>query len=120
MGVRHRAWPLHGVQFHPESFLTLEGPKLLANFVRMGAKHGAWCVGCCWALLASLFALGVMSVAWMAVVAGLIAVERTLPWRRAATWGTAVLLLTLGVLLLAAPEVIPGLTVPASGQMNGM
>jgi anthranilate synthase/aminodeoxychorismate synthase-like glutamine amidotransferase len=36
MGVRHRSWPLHGVQFHPESFLTAEGPKLLANFVRMG------------------------------------------------------------------------------------
>jgi anthranilate synthase/aminodeoxychorismate synthase-like glutamine amidotransferase len=35
MGVRHRAWPLHGVQFHPESFLTLEGPKLLKNFVTM-------------------------------------------------------------------------------------
>jgi len=37
MGVRHRAWPLHGVQFHPESFLTAEGPKLLENFVRMKA-----------------------------------------------------------------------------------
>src|SRR5262245_41944620 len=35
MGVRHRAWPLHGVQFHPESFLTLEGPKLLKNFVEL-------------------------------------------------------------------------------------
>jgi anthranilate synthase/aminodeoxychorismate synthase-like glutamine amidotransferase len=33
MGVRHRCWPLHGVQFHPESFLTLEGPKLLRNFL---------------------------------------------------------------------------------------
>jgi predicted metal-binding membrane protein len=88
--------------------------------LRMGAKHGAWCVGCCWALMASLFALGVMSVAWMAFVAGLIAVEKTLPWRRVATCGTAVLLLTLGVLLLAAPDVIPALTVPASGQMNGM
>ena len=33
MGVRHRTWPLHGVQFHPESFLTLEGPKLLKNFL---------------------------------------------------------------------------------------
>jgi anthranilate synthase component II len=35
MGVRHRSWPLHGVQFHPESFLTLEGPKLLQNFVNL-------------------------------------------------------------------------------------
>lgn len=35
MGVRHRTWPLHGVQFHPESFLTVEGPRLLKNFVEM-------------------------------------------------------------------------------------
>ena len=45
-------------------------------------RHGAWCVGCCWALMASLFALGVMSIVWMAFVAGLIAVEKTVPWRR--------------------------------------
>lgn len=35
MGVRHKTWPLFGVQFHPESFLTLEGPKLLSNFLNM-------------------------------------------------------------------------------------
>src|SRR4051812_27577926 len=35
MGVRHRSWPLHGVQFHPESFLTIEGPRLLRNFVEI-------------------------------------------------------------------------------------
>ena len=35
MGVRHRNWPLECVQFHPESFLTIEGPKLLKNFVDM-------------------------------------------------------------------------------------
>jgi anthranilate synthase/aminodeoxychorismate synthase-like glutamine amidotransferase len=34
MGVRHRSWPLEGVQYHPESFLTEQGEKLLANFLR--------------------------------------------------------------------------------------
>ncbi len=80
--------------------------------VRMGARNGAWCVGCCWALMASLFALGVMSIAWMALVAGLIAVEKTVPWRPVATYGTAAALLTLGVLLLAVPHAIPALTIP--------
>lgn len=37
MGVRHKHWPLHGVQFHPESFLTVEGPKLLKNFLDLAA-----------------------------------------------------------------------------------
>lgn len=81
--------------------------------VRMGAKNGAWCVGCCWALMASLFALGVMSVFWMAVVAGLIAIEKTIPWR-ATSWVTAAVLLALGVLLLASPGALPGLTTPTS------
>jgi predicted metal-binding membrane protein len=90
--------------------------------LQMGVRHGAWCVGCCWALMASLFALGVMSLAWMAVVAALIALEKTLPWERAATWGTAAVLLTLGVLLIAAPDAIPGLTVPdaSGGGMHSM
>jgi predicted metal-binding membrane protein len=94
-----------------------DGP---AGALRMGAKNGAWCVGCCWALMASLFALGVMSVVWMAVVAGVIAVEKTLPWRRVATYGTTALLLALGVLLLVAPTAIPGLTVPATATMTEM
>lgn len=85
----------------------------LGGAVRMGAKNGAWCLGCCWALMASLFALGVMSVSWMAVVAGLIAVEKTLPWPRIVTYGTAAVLLGLGVLVLAAPQALPALTIPA-------
>ena len=88
-----------------------------AGAVRMGAKHGAWCVGCCWALMASLFALGVMSLVWMAFVAALIAFEKTVPWHRGATWGTAAVLLGLGILLLAAPDAIPGLTIPGGGSM---
>jgi predicted metal-binding membrane protein len=91
-----------------------------AGALKMGAKHGAWCVGCCWALMLSLFALGVMSIAWMAFVAGLIAVEKLLPWRRVATYGTATVLLVLGVLLLVAPDAIPALTVPAGEPMMAM
>ena len=52
--------------------------------------------------LAALFALGAMSALWMAVVAGLIALEKTLPWRRTATGFTTTALLVLGVLLLFA------------------
>jgi anthranilate synthase/aminodeoxychorismate synthase-like glutamine amidotransferase len=37
MGVRHKQWPLHGVQFHPESFLTIEGPILLKNFIELAS-----------------------------------------------------------------------------------
>ena len=85
--------------------------------LRMGMKNGAWCVGCCWALMASLFALGIMSLVWMAFVAGLIAVEKVFPWRRMATYSTAALLFALGLLLLVAPEVIPALTIPG-GMMS--
>ena len=91
----------------------------LAAF-EMGARHGAWCIGCCWALMASLFALGIMSLVWMAVVAGLIAFEKLIPYHRVATWGTAAVLLVLGILLLAAPEAVPGLTVPGNGMMPPM
>jgi predicted metal-binding membrane protein len=89
----------------------------LAGAIRMGAKNGAWCLGCCWALMASLFALGLMSVSWMAVVAGLIATEKTLPWRRLATYLTTAVLLMLGILVLAAPHALPALTIPA-GRMS--
>jgi len=88
--------------------------------VRMGAKNGAWCVGCCWALMASLFALGIMSIAWMAFVAGLIALQKTLPWRRVVGYGTAVVLLVLGILVLAAPDALPALTIPSGDMMSSM
>jgi predicted metal-binding membrane protein len=88
--------------------------------LRMGARNGAWCVGCCWALMASFFALGIMSIAWMAVIAGLIAAEKTAPWPRVATYGTAAILVGLGMLLLAAPDAVPGLTIPGTDPMSRM
>jgi predicted metal-binding membrane protein len=105
----------------PLGFLLGSWRSGLSGALGMGVRHGAWCVGCCWALMASLFALGVMSIAWMALVAALIAVEKTLPWRRTATYGTALVLVALGLLLLVAPEAIPGLTIPdESGSMLPM
>ena len=86
----------------------------------MGTRHGAWCIGCCWALMASLFALGVMSIVWMAAVAGFIAFEKLVPSRRAATYATAGILLALGVLMLAAPDTVPALTVPTNDPMPEM
>jgi predicted metal-binding membrane protein len=87
--------------------------------LKMGSRHAAWCLGCCWALMAALFALGVMSLTWMAFVAAMIALEKTLPWRRAATWGTAAVLLALAIAMLVAPHAVPGLVVP-SGSGAGM
>ena len=87
----------------------------LPGALRMGAGHGVWCVGCCWALMASLFALGIMSVTWMAVAGGLIAVEKILPWGRVATYGVAGILLVLGLLMLFDPASVPALTIPAHG-----
>jgi predicted metal-binding membrane protein len=89
-----------------------DGPR---GALELGMRHGAWCVGCCWALMAALFALGVMSLAWMAFVAALIAFEKTFPWAPAVTYGTAALLAVLAVVLVAAPDAIPGLTVPGDG-----
>jgi predicted metal-binding membrane protein len=70
--------------------------------------------------MASLFALGVMSIAWMAFIAALIAAEKVLPWGRSVTYTTAALLLTLGVLVVAAPDAIPGLTTPGHGSPPAM
>jgi hypothetical protein len=54
----------------------------------------------------------------MALIAALIAVEKTLPARRLTTYGTATVLVVLGVLLLTAPDAIPALTVPGSGMTS--
>jgi predicted metal-binding membrane protein len=84
--------------------------------LRMGLAHGGWCVGCCWALMAALFALGVMSIGWMAFIAALIATEKLLPWKALANRGIAVLLLVLGLGVAVTPASVPGLTLPDSPE----
>jgi predicted metal-binding membrane protein len=92
--------------------------------LRMGLEHGRLCVASSWALMAALFALGVMSVGWMVLVAALVAIEKLLPWRTVATRGIAILLVVLGLALAFAPADVPGLTVPGSSHaapaMEGM
>lgn len=82
-----------------------------------GARVGGICLGCCAALMAALFALGVMSLTWMALVGVLVAVQKLTPWRRFAVATTVVVLLALGIAVLADPGATPGLTVPGHGAM---
>lgn len=71
--------------------------------LRMGVEHGAWCVGCCWALMVALFALGVMSVGWMALVGAFIAVEKLLPWKRLANRSVAAALAVIALTIALMP-----------------
>ncbi|MGH2982323.1 MAG: DUF2182 domain-containing protein [Solirubrobacterales bacterium] len=100
----------------PLAFLLTAWRPGRVGALRMGIEHGAWCVGCCWALMAALFALGVMSVGWMVFIAALIATEKLLPWKSVANRGIAVLLLTLGLAVALVPERVPGLTLPGSPE----
>jgi predicted metal-binding membrane protein len=96
-------------------------PSAADRALRAGIEHGALCVGCCWALFAALLALGVMSIAWMVVIAVLITLERLLPWSQTAARGVALALAVLAIAVAVAPEDVPGLTIPgASGAMPAM
>jgi predicted metal-binding membrane protein len=110
--LRHCRTPLHFV---------LHGWRPgLRGALRMGAEHGAYCVGCCWGLMVVLFALGVMSLTWMAVVAGLIFVQKVLPGGTRLTRVFAVAFVAAGVWIASSPGSVPGLTQPDSADMNRM
>jgi predicted metal-binding membrane protein len=84
----------------------------LARELGAGVEEGAYCIGCCWALMAALFALGVMSVTWMVVIAALIALEKLWPRRAPAAGAAMVVLLLLATGVALFPDQLPGLTVP--------
>jgi predicted metal-binding membrane protein len=87
----------------------------------MGIEHGSWCLGCCWALMVALFALGAMSITWMVLISALIAAGKLLPWRGVGTVGVAVVLTALATGIAAAPSNVPALTIPgSSGAMKAM
>jgi predicted metal-binding membrane protein len=86
----------------------------VAGALRMGTEQGGFCVGCSGALMAALFALGVMSIAWMLVIAALVAIEKLLPWALLATGATAAALALLGAGVMFFPDQVPWLTIPMS------
>jgi predicted metal-binding membrane protein len=108
----------------PMGFLLTAWQPGRIGALRMGLEHGAWCVGCCWGLMAALFALGVMSIGWMVLIAALIAIEKLLPWKVLANRGIAVLLVVIGLGVAFFAEDVPGLTLPdspeAQAAMNSM
>ena len=100
----------------PMMFLAERWRHGRAGALELGIRHGAWCLGCCWALMAALFAVGVMSLAWMAVIAAFIAGEKLLRWPTAARRTVAVLFLALGLGVAFAPADVPGFTEPDGGM----
>jgi predicted metal-binding membrane protein len=102
--LRHCRTPFHWVLHR-----WREGP---LGPTRMGLEHGGYCVGCCWALMVVLFAVGVMSLAWMAIVAGLIFAEKVLPLGERLSTAFAFALVALGVWVAVAPASVPFLTQP--------
>lgn len=85
----------------PLSFLTSHWREGVVGAFRMGTHHGTYCVGCCWALMALLFVLGVMNLLWVAALAILVLLEKTLPAGKLITRGSGVALLAWGVVVLA-------------------
>ena len=84
----------------PVSFLMTEWREGHAGAVVMGLRHGLYCVGCCWALMALLFVAGVMNLVWIAALAILVMLEKIVPGgpRLSVLTGTA--LVVAGALML--------------------
>jgi len=84
----------------PLQFFTAAWREGARGAFAMGARHGLWCVGCCWLLMTLLFAVGVMSLPWVAALSALVLVEKLAPqgMRLGRAWG--VLLVAAGVWLL--------------------
>ena len=104
----------------PERHLPRPG---LAGALRAGAEHGVCCVACCWTLMVALYALGIMSITWMAVLTVLIAGERLLARTAVAVVAVAAVLIALGVGIAAGVGGVvslPGPTTSPGGHHPAM
>jgi predicted metal-binding membrane protein len=59
----------------------------------MGVRHGTFCVGCCWLIMALLFVAGVMNLIWIAIIAAYVLVEKLLPGGHKVSWGIGALMI---------------------------
>ena len=66
----------------------------------MGVRHGAFCVGCCWLLMALLFVSGVMNLFWMGVITAYVLAEKVLPGGRKLSWAIGVLMISWGAWMI--------------------
>jgi predicted metal-binding membrane protein len=104
----------------PIGFILTAWREGRSGALRMGAVHGATCLGCCWMLMAVLFPLGLMNAAVMALVMLIVFAEKTLVWERVAVWGTADVLMLYGAAVVAAPPLLPTYRMAASGMKMEM
>jgi predicted metal-binding membrane protein len=84
----------------PASFLSRHWRPRALGALRLGAMHGAYCVGCCWLLMALLFVGGVMNLVWIAALAVLVLIEKALPAGQWVGRGVGVTLIGWGVATL--------------------
>lgn len=85
---------------HPGAFLLRYYERGPGGGFRLGVRHGAFCVGCCWALMLVMFAVGVASLLWMAALTALMVHEKTRPFGVRTVPLTGVVLLGAGSLAL--------------------
>lgn len=87
----------------PMSFLMTRWREGVAGALRMGLSHGSWCLGCCWALMLALFAVGVMNTAWIVGITAYVLVEKLAPRSRLLSRLSGAGLLVAGLWLVAGP-----------------
>lgn len=80
----------------PLGFLLGSWRDGVAGAFVMGVRHGLYCVGCCWLLMALLFAGGVMNLAWVAVLAGFVLAEKVVPAGRVVSRAAGLVLILWG------------------------
>jgi predicted metal-binding membrane protein len=86
----------------PLQFFLFNWRPGVAGAFRMGVKHGGYCVGCCWILMLILFAVGVMNLLWVVLIAGFVLAEKLLPGGRLVGRTAGIALAAAGGYLIAA------------------